>query len=139
MESANNEILNQVCQRNQKFSQLEAENSIAKQVNSLFSKRLVDIERQCWVNPQYSREGCLEVVGIADSVQNNELEDKVLTIFKKSGNEVSPRDTEACHHLKKENGKAIVKFSQCNDCEEIISVKKDLKHLKMQEVGLSGN
>ena len=124
VESANNEIIDQVRQLNQKFSQLESEYSIVKQANSLLSKRLVE---------------CLEVVGIPDSVQNNELEDKVLTIFKKIGSEVSPRDIEACHRLKKDNDRVIVKFSRRKDCEQIMSVKKDLKHLKMQEVGLPGN
>ena len=45
VESANNEILEQVHQLNQKFSQLESENSIVKHANSLLSKRLVDMER----------------------------------------------------------------------------------------------
>ena len=139
VESANNEILDQVRQLNQKFSQLESENSILKQANSLLSKRLVDMERQCWANTQYSRRECLEVVGIPDSVQNNELEDKVLTIFKKIGSEVSPRDIEACHRLKKDSGRVTVKFSRRKDCEQIMSMKKDLKHLKMQEVGLASN
>ena len=83
VESVNNEILDQVRQLNQKFSQLESENSIVNQANSLLSKRLVNMERQCWANAQYSRRKCLEVMGIPDSVQNNELEDKVLNIFKK--------------------------------------------------------
>ena len=120
------------------FSQLESENSIVKQANSLLSKRLVNMERQCWANAQYSRRECLEVVGIPDSVQNNELEDKVLTIFKKIGSEVSPRDIEACHRLKKGNDRVIVKFSRHKGCEQIMSVKKDLKYLNMQ-VGLPGN
>ena len=47
VESANNKILDQVCQLNQKFSQIETENSIVKQANSLLSKRLVGTERQC--------------------------------------------------------------------------------------------
>ena len=83
VESSNNEILDQVRQLNQKFNQLESENSIVNQANSLLSKRLVNMERQCWANAQYSRRKCLEVMGIPDSVQNNELEDKVLNIFKK--------------------------------------------------------
>ena len=83
VESANNEILDQVRQVNQKFSHLEAENTVVKQANWLLSKRLVDMERPCWANAQYSRRECLEVVDIRDSVQNNELEDKVLTIFKR--------------------------------------------------------
>ena len=81
---------------------------------------------------------CNEVVGIPDSIQNNELEGKVLTIFKKIGSEISPRNIEACHHRKKDNDRVIVKFSRRKDYEQIMSVKKDLKHLKMQEVGLPG-
>ena len=139
VESANNEILEQVHQLNQKFSQLESENSIVKQANSLLSKRLVNMERQCWANAQYSRRECLEVVGIPDSIQNKKLEDKVLTIFKKTGSEVFPLDIEAFHRLKKDNDRVIVKFSRRKDCEQIMSVKKDLKHLKMQEIGVPGN
>ena len=110
VKSANNEILDQVRQLNQKFSQLESENSIVKQATSLLSKRLVDMELQCRANTHYSRRDFLEVVGIPDSVQNNEWEDKVKTIFKKIGSEVSPRDIEACHRLKKNNDRLIVKF-----------------------------
>ena len=71
VESGNNEIVDQVRQLNQKFSQLESENSIMKQANSLLSKRSVDMERPCWENTQYSSRECLEVLGIPDSVQNN--------------------------------------------------------------------
>ena len=78
-------------------------------------------------------------IKITNSVQNNELEEKVLTIFNKIGREVSPRDIEACHRLKKDNDRVIVKFSRRKDCEQIMSMKKDLKHLKMHEVGLPGN
>ena len=68
------------------------------------------MKRQCWANAQYSRREC-EVEGISDSVQNNELEEKVLTIFKKIDSEVSPRDIEACHRLEKDNDRVIIKFS----------------------------
>ena len=85
------------------------------------------MERQCWTNAQYSRRECLEVVGIPDSVQNNQLDDKVPTIFKKIDSEKSPRDIEACHRLKKDNNRVIVKFSlrtvNC-DCEQIMSVNR---------------
>ena len=38
---------------------------------------------------------CIEVLGIPDSVNNNELEVKVLTGFQKIGCELSPQDLEA--------------------------------------------
>ena len=66
------------------------------------------------------------MVGILNSVRNNELENKALTTFKKIDCEVSPRDIEAYHCLKKDNGRGIVKFSHCKDCKQIKSLKKDL-------------
>ena len=50
------------------------------------------MERQCWANAQYCRSECSKGVGIPNSVNNNELEDKVLTVFQKTGCELSPRD-----------------------------------------------
>lgn len=73
----------------------------------LLSKRLVHMERQCWANAQYARRGCLEVVSILDSVQDNELVDKVLGIFEKIDCKVSSRDIEVCHCLKKANGMVL--------------------------------
>ena len=79
----NDLILQEICNLNDKFSQLESENVVIKKANSLLAKRLVDMERQCWANAQYSRRECIEVVGIPNSINNNELEDKVLTVFQK--------------------------------------------------------
>ena len=36
------------------------------------------MERQCWANAQYCRKECLELVGIPQSVKDNDLE-KVAT------------------------------------------------------------
>ena len=57
------------------------------------------------------------------SVNNNELEVKVLIVFQKIGCELSPRDLEACHRLRKNSDRVIVKFSRRKDCEQIMSVK----------------
>ena len=90
---------------NNKFSELESENVVIKQANSLLSQLLVDMERQCWANAQYSRRECIELVGIPNSVNNKELEDKVLTVFQNIGYKLSPRDLEACHRLRKNSDK----------------------------------
>ena len=74
------------------------------------------MERQCWVNAQYSRREWIEVVDIPNSGNNNELENKVLTIFQKIGCELSPRELEACHHLRKNRDRVIVKFSRRKTC-----------------------
>ena len=79
----NDIILEQIRKLNNKFSQLESENVVVKQANSLLFKRLVDMERQCWASAQYSRRECIDVAGIPDSVNNEELEDQVFTVFSK--------------------------------------------------------
>ena len=113
-----------------KFSQLESKNVVVKQANSLLSKRKVDMERQCWANAQYSRREYIEVVGIPDSVNNNELEDKALTVFQKIGCELSFQGLEACNRLKKNSDRVIVKFSRRGYSEQIMSVKKDSEKSK---------
>ena len=77
----------------------------------------------------------LEVAGIPESVKQNELEDKVLRIFKKVGCDIPSDNIEAWHCVGRHNN-AIIKFSKRKDCQQIFSVKKDLRKLDMKEVDL---
>ena len=51
----NNLVLEELRELNDKFSQHESENVVIKQANSLLSKRLVVMERQCLANAQYPK------------------------------------------------------------------------------------
>ena len=66
------------------------------------------METQCWENTHYSRREYIEMVGIPNSVNNNELEDKVLRVFQRIGCELSPWDLETCHRLRKKSDRVIV-------------------------------
>ena len=57
------------------------------------------LERTCAANEQYSRREWLEILGIPDSIPNNNLEETVLKIFNETGVTVNSRDVEGCHHL----------------------------------------
>ena len=59
------------------FAKFEFESAISKNITTVLSERLVQTERQCWANPQYSRRECVEIVGIPSSVHHNQLEDSV--------------------------------------------------------------
>ena len=74
------------------------------------------MERQSWVNAQYSRRECLEVAGIPRDVSNENLESKVLEVFSKVGCEILSRDIEACHCLMNND-------SLSNFCEEKIAIR----------------
>ena len=80
-------------------------------LNSLFSNRLINVERQCWVNAQYSRTGCLDVTGIPSEVDADVLEQKFLNIFGKLGCDIYPERIETCHRTSKKSAAAIVKFN----------------------------
>ena len=55
------------------------------------------LERQCWTNEQYSRRECLEISGVPESVNDKDLEAKVLNLFQKNDIEVHPDNIETCN------------------------------------------
>ena len=88
--------------------------------------------------PSISRRECLEVAGIPRDVSNENLELKVLEVFSKVGCEILSGDIEACHHLTN-NDRVIVKFLRRKDCDQVLSVKRDLRKVKLKDIGLRGN
>ena len=61
---------------NETFSKYEADIAITKNANTLLSNQLIEAERQCWANVQYSRRECIEIMGIPSSVEKENLENK---------------------------------------------------------------
>ena len=108
---ANNKVLEEVHNLSDTITKLSSELSITKNVNILLSSRLVTLERQCWVNAQYSRRECLDIVGIPREVSGEVLEEKVLDIFDKIGCSISPDNIESSHCISKKSDTLIVKFS----------------------------
>ena len=115
LDQANNKVLEEIRKLNDNFSKLESELSVTKQVNSLLSRRLVNMERQCWANAQYSRRECLDIIGIPSEVEPDVLEEKVVNIFEKLGCNIPSNHIEACHRVSKKSATVIVKFSQRKD------------------------
>ena len=99
---------------------------MTKKVNSEFSSRLVNIERQCWAIVQYSRREYLEIVAIPKEVEQKDLEGKVLSVLENVGCKINPDNIEDCHRLNKKIDNVIIKFSRRNDCQHVLRVKKDL-------------
>ena len=105
-------------------------------MNTEPTKRIVTLERQCWENAQYSRKERLEVVGIPRQVDDNLLETKVLSIFKKVGYRIDPGFIDDCHRLGKNSDRVIVQFSRRKDCKKVLQAKKDLKDLNTDNLNL---
>ena len=109
------------------LKKLEADVAIVKNVNSKLVEQLVQTERQCWENVQYSRREYLELTGIPTSLKDDVLEEKVCGIFHEHGVEIGQRDIQACHRIK--NNRTIIKLSNRKDCLQVLRAKKRLKDL----------
>ena len=99
MSEVNKEVVGEIPKFNENFSTLQSELSIAKRVNTELTKKIVTLERQCWVNAQCSRKECVEVIGISCQVDDKHLEAKVLSIFQKIGCTIAPEFINDCHRL----------------------------------------
>ena len=51
---------------------LEEQLALSKNISEMLSDQLVNMERQCWANAQYSRRECVGVAGIPQSVSAND-------------------------------------------------------------------
>ena len=96
------------------------------------------MEHQCWANAQYSRWECLDIIGFPSEVELDVSEDKVVIIFEKLSCNIYSNYIEACHRISKKSATVIDKFSRRKDCQQVLAVKKDLRKIKMEDVGLSG-
>ena len=107
LDQANKKVLEEIRKLNDAFSKSEYESSVTKQVNPLLSRRFVNMGCQCWFNAQYSRQECLEIIGISSEVEADVLEEEVVNIFDKSACNIPPNCIEACHSVSK---KSVSKF-----------------------------
>ena len=107
-------------------------------VNDKLTKQLILIERKFWANEQYSRQECLEISGIPESIQDNDLEDCVTKIFNEYYTPVDPGSIATCHRLKSKARpkKDIVKLSKRKNVFNILQCKKKLKSVDITKVGL---
>ena len=81
LDQANNKMLEEIRKLNGNFYKLKSEFSVAKQVNSLLSHRLLNKERQCLAYVLYSRGQCLDIIGIPIEIEADVLEENVVNIM----------------------------------------------------------
>ena len=59
-------------------------------------------------------------------------------VFSKVGCEILSCDIETCH-LFSNNDRVIVKFFRRKDCDQVMSVKRDLRKVKLEDILLRGS
>ena len=75
------------------------------------------------------------MAGIPQSVPASDLEKTFSKILEKVGMKVPAKDSDACHRVGK-HGRSIVKFLKRKDCQQVLSVKKDLQEITATDLDL---
>ena len=88
-----------------KFTKMESDLTISRNVNVRLMERLLVTERKFWANEQYSRRECLEISGIPESVSDNALEYKIQGVFRGIDVKVDTENIESCDRLKRKGSK----------------------------------
>ena len=108
-----------------KFTKLESDLEISRNVNNKLVDQVTKLEWKSWENEQYSKRECIEISGISQSIEQLDLEKTLLNVFDKIDAPVDPQTIEACHSLKSDdNGrsnKVIVKFSKHKDMVRVVN------------------
>ena len=89
---------------------LQIENESLRNRVSYLNKRIVSLESNHNMLEQYGRRNNIEITGIPDTVQDNELENKIIEIFDAIGVEAKSADFEDCHRVgkSKNNSKKVI-------------------------------
>ena len=92
---------------------LQIENERLRNRVSYLNKRIVTLDSNHNMLEQYGRRNNIEITGIPNTVQDNELENKVIEIFDAIGVEANSADFEDCHRVGKSKNnlkKVIARF-----------------------------
>ena len=89
------------------------ENEHLRNQVSYLNKKVVSLEANHNILEQYGRRNNIEITGIPDTVQDNQLENKVIEIFDAIGMDAKSVDFKDCHRVgkfKNNSKKVIARF-----------------------------
>ena len=76
---------------------------------------------------QHNRRNHLDIQGIPDSVPDDQLEEKVIKIFKQINVKINTFDIEDCHRMSKSKKTNIVRFVNRKNCKAVLEKKVNRK------------
>ena len=118
---------------------LQRENERLKNRVSYIKKRIVSLESNHNMVKQYGTQNNIKITGIPDTVQGNELENKVIEIYDTIGVEPKSADFEDCHRVgkSKNNSKKFkATFANRKVVKSVLYKRKQLKAIDKTSIGL---
>ena len=124
------------------IKELQLENQRLRNKVSDLQKKIYSAEENINSLEQYGRRNNIEITGIPQSVENEELEETVVEVLNKIDLNVSNNDIEACHHLGKQKNKprkTIIRFVNRKFAKKALLNRKGLKHANTSSLGLDSH
>ena len=121
---------------------LQIENQRLRDKVINLEKRVISLEVGGNLLDQYGRRNNLEMTGITDDVEDEDLEEKVIKILDKIEVYVTSRDIEACHRVGKSRNnskKTIIRFVNRKFAKKALANRKSLKNIDKSSIGLSNS
>ena len=106
---------------------LQNENKRLKTKVNVLENKIIDLEIQNNNVDQYSRRNNVEISEIAQSVSDNQLEEKIVQILKAIGVNITSNEIEVCHRLRKRKKNVIVRVINRKYFLKALGNKKKLK------------
>ena len=91
-------------------------------VNCNLIKRIVQLETNHWETNQYNRRNNIEIAGIPDEVNNDQLQVKVSEILEKIDVHVNANEIQTCHRLKNSRNENTKKLPRRTIVKKIIII-----------------
>ena len=115
---------------------------LLEESNSKQNTKIVHMEKDLYENAQYNRRNNIELFGICDEIDDDELEENVIKILNTIGVECSANDIEACHRLPSRRNtdkpkRVITRFVNRKVCEKALERRKSLKDIDLSDINLS--
>ena len=111
---------------------------LRKKINNL-EKKVISLQENSNSLEQYDRSNSLEITGILDNVENQNLEKKIIEILDKIDINASSQYTEVCHRigkLKNFSKTTIVRFVNGKYAKKALVNRKGLKNIDRTSIGL---
>ena len=132
-------VINHILEENKR---LRDKISILDENYARQNSKIVKLEKDLWDNSQYTRRNNIELSGICESIDDEELEESVVGILNKIGVKCSANDIEACHRLPnarnstRKHKRVIMRFVNRKLCEKALISRKSLKDIDLSDVNL---
>ena len=126
-------VLKRLDASEERLIKVESELVVAKKANTLLRNQLNMIEKNRLMDNQYGRLENIEIVGIPGSVDQKDLEAKVIEVAAKIDVTLVATDISACHRLGKSET-TIVRFPNRKHADSMFANAGKLKDVDMVDV-----